>query len=176
MDEQWRDAVGFEGLYLVSSLGRVRRIQPRIRGRKSDDPSGILRANPQTNGYMRVTLFVEGKQLTRLVHRLIAHAFLGAPAPRQQVNHKNGDKANNTVANLEWATPRENRLHAFRVLKHQLPKGEAHANSKLNDQKVREIREHRRRGVPTKLLCKRYGVSESVLVKAATGKTWKHVV
>lgn len=80
---------------------------------------GLLKPDKLRNGYFRVTLNLGSRKSakTELVHRLIARTFLGeAPTSSHQVNHKNGDKSDNRVENLEWVTPSENQLHAVRVL------------------------------------------------------------
>lgn len=96
--EIWKDIRGFEGRYQVSNLGSVRGVK------------GLLRAQLQNSGYLVVHLYLRGTRQVRLVHRLVAFAFCEGAG--SQVNHRNGDKANNTVVNLEWCTRRENMRHA----------------------------------------------------------------
>jgi hypothetical protein len=102
--EVWRDVPGYAGLYQVSNLGRV-----YSRGH-------LLKPWAHNLGYSCVTLFRDRKAEKKLVHRLVAEAFLPNPAGLPQVNHKNGNKMDNRVENLEWCTNQENALHNAYVL------------------------------------------------------------
>lgn len=77
---------------------------------------GVLRPFINRNGYLVATLSVEGQRIRTGVHRLVASAFLPNPEGKPQVNHKNGNKQDNRIENLEWATCSENNLHRRRVL------------------------------------------------------------
>lgn len=108
-DEEWRAIPGFPD-YCVSSLGRVRRETTTLRAKGGR----ILRegVHPVT-GYRGVTLFpVEGGQRSRLVHSLVMEAFVGPRPPKWETNHKDGNKANNRLANLEYVTKSDNTKHA----------------------------------------------------------------
>ena len=103
-NEVWRDIPGWEGLYQVSNLGRIRSI--RVRLIKPYDARGY-----------RVATLHSGDRMERAgVHRFVAQAFIPNPEGKEQVNHINGDKADNSVENLEWVTCQENNLHRCRVL------------------------------------------------------------
>ena len=106
MSEIWRDIPGYEGLFWVSATGRV---YNRRTGR-------ILRAFPSGSGYLKVMLCYDATRHAALVHRLVAAAFIPNPDQKPQVNHKNGIKTDNAVANLEWCTMSENLRHRHRVL------------------------------------------------------------
>lgn len=122
MKEVWKDVVGYEGLYQVSNLGRVKSLA-RFKlnhGKLKPIPERILKPwemSKQTNGqaYMMVSLYQNAKRKSALVHRLVAEAFIPNPENKPTVNHKNGDKYNNQVDNLEWMTQRENLLHAYKM-------------------------------------------------------------
>ena len=101
MMEIWKDIQDYEGLYQVSNQGRVK------------SKNGILHLNTNTYGYKHVTLSKNNKQKTVVVHLLVAGAFLDNPLNKPQINHKDGNKENNTVANLEWVTQIENNRHAI---------------------------------------------------------------
>jgi hypothetical protein len=103
---EWRPAVGYEGTYEVSADGQVRSL-PRNTTR-----GGVLsRRMAKRGGYWAVNLVQDGRERTRMVHTILAEAFLGPrPSPRHQVRHLDGDALNCTVTNLAWGTPRENML------------------------------------------------------------------
>ena len=90
--EEFRDIPGYEGVYEVSNLGRVKNVET---GR-------ILKPGKITTGYLQVNLCKNGTRRKALIHRLVAYAFLSNPKNLPQVNHKDEDKTNNTVDNLEW--------------------------------------------------------------------------
>jgi hypothetical protein len=113
----WRDVVGYEDFYEVSSIGEVKsktRIYPGRGGYLCTRKPRIMTQGVTTKGYFAVTLTLNGVERRIEVHRLVAEAFLGKP-DGMQVNHKDGIKKNNKVENLEWVTPSENSLHAFRM-------------------------------------------------------------
>ena len=103
----WRSVKGYEGLYEASTDGEVRSIARRT------TKGGILKlyVSPH-NGYAYVTLSKNNKRKTKRVHRLIATAFWG-DRPEKQINHKNGDKTDNRLSNLEYCTQSENMKHAY---------------------------------------------------------------
>lgn len=121
--EVWKDIDGFDGIYEVSSLGRIRSntrpdsIYKDGRVYSSIKPTKILKNVLKTTGYEQVFLHLKPKAKLCLVHRLVAKAFIPNPENKPQVNHIDGNKSNNNVSNLEWVTPSENGLHAYSVLK-----------------------------------------------------------
>ena len=114
--EIWKSVVGFEKTYEVSNLGNVRNI---------NNPTTIRKLSRAKSGYLFVRLSI-AKQNSKncFVHRLVAEAFIPNPLHKTQVNHKDGNKGNNRVENLEWVTPAENMRHAYDVLgRHSSLKG-----------------------------------------------------
>lgn len=103
--EQWKAVNGWEQ-YEVSNCGNVRNAKT---GR-------ILKPGTNKHGYLKVVFSKNGKTKDQAVHRLVAEAFIANPSNKQQVNHINGNKKDNRIENLEWATQGENNLHANRVL------------------------------------------------------------
>lgn len=111
MTEEWLPVTGYEGLYSVSSLGRVR-TEGRGRGRTS---GRILKASPAVNGYRVVTLWRLNKPRTTYVHRMVCVAFHGdAPEGRDIVLHGDGDPLNNLPENLRWGTVADNSADTIR--------------------------------------------------------------
>jgi len=111
-EEIWKDVVGFEGSYQVSNFGNVRSLD-RLNSRGQRIKGVTLRPQDNTKGYKYVTLF-KGSRTDKenmYIHRLVASAFL--EGNEETVNHKDGNKSNNHVDNLEWATRSENTQHAY---------------------------------------------------------------
>ncbi len=104
--EEWRDVKGYEGLYQVSSLGRVRSCRRQIYSKRCVKfvDSIILTPQVKNTGYIRVYLRKNGKQKYHSVHRLVADAFLTRSVGDTEVNHINEDKSDNRVGNLEWCS------------------------------------------------------------------------
>ena len=109
-EEVWKDIEGFEGLYQVSSRGRIKSL-PRIR----TAPKGgeyirneVILKPFENKGYLYVLLHKEGKNYSRKVHRLVAQAFISNPDELPSINHLDYDRHNNTVENLEWITNEDN--------------------------------------------------------------------
>ena len=112
MQEIWKDIVDYENLYQVSNLGRVRSLDRIIvDSRNVRKFKGVdLKKHKKKSGYLTVQL----KHKDFQIHRLVAKAFIPNPDGKPQVNHKDGDKQNNRVDNLEWCTCEENINHAYK--------------------------------------------------------------
>ena len=116
--EIWRDVVGYEGYYQVSNLGRLKSLKRLVKGRWGDYPVKGCIMNPSLNmyGYYHSGLSrMEGEKMknrTKIIHRLVAEAFIPNPLNKKQVNHIDCDKTNNRLDNLEWVTGTENMRHA----------------------------------------------------------------
>lgn len=120
MEEIWKDIEGYEGQYQVSNLGRVRSLDRcvpfGINSSRIRKISGkILELQPHNKGYLTANLSRHSIITSYLVHRLVAEAFILNTDGKEMVNHKDGNKKNNSVTNLEWATRQENEDHAFRT-------------------------------------------------------------
>lgn len=159
--ERWLPVVGFEGLYDVSNLGRVRSLYT----------GNILSLGPHAGGYKVAHLYAAGKRTARTVHSMVLTAFVGPRKPGQEAMHRNHIQSDNRLANLHWGTRKENeedKMRAGRVLR-----GEASTSAKLTAQQVVEIR--RRRGVPQQDLADEYGCTFSNISAIQLGKSWRHV-
>lgn len=99
--EQFKSIPGFNNLYLASNCGEIKSVR-----------SGIILKQRMARGYKRINISIDGNHKTFSVHRLIALAFLTNQEEKEAINHKDGNKSNNHVSNLEWATGSENIRHA----------------------------------------------------------------
>lgn len=115
MPEEWREVVGWEGLYLVTREGVVKSL-PRswiLNGRPTTNPSKVLSPYLTYRGYHSVGLCRGGRVKMTFVHKIVAAAFIGPKPDGTQINHKNGVKTDNRAENLEYVTPRQNIQHAL---------------------------------------------------------------
>ena len=110
MNEEWRDIEGYEGLYQVSNLGRVKSLN--YNHTKSEK---ILKSSIEGRGYKTVTLYKNGIQKTYKIHKLVAQHFIPNPDNLMCINHKDENKLNNNVENLEWCTTRYNNIYGTRI-------------------------------------------------------------
>lgn len=134
--EEWRAVPGYEGYYSVSDLGRVR----RDRAGRGTRAGRMCSPHRYSKGYLRVTLTKDAQPQNCGIHRLVAAAFLRAPLPGEQVNHKNGVKSDNRPCNLEWCSGQQNMDHArANGLRPQLT-GARNGRAKLDGSQVEEIR------------------------------------
>ena len=119
--EIWKDILNYEGLYQISNLGNVKSLERthKIYNYKKKEKVNrtikehIMAQEKSKTGYKNVALCKEGKSKLYLTHRLVAQAFISNPNKKPQVNHKDGNKLNNNVENLEWVTASENNKHAW---------------------------------------------------------------
>lgn len=107
-NEIWKDIPGYDGKYQVSNLGNVRSFKQSKLGK-------LLKPYENHHGYLKICLHTKNKKQYRFVHRLVAENFLTIPESdcNYEINHKDTDKKNNCVENLEWTTHKENMEHAF---------------------------------------------------------------
>jgi hypothetical protein len=120
MNENWKDIVGYEGIYQVSTIGRLKsidrivvtkaQIRKPIKGR-------ILKQSLGTTGYYGCNLSKGAITKTKMIHRIVANTFIQNIDNKKEVNHINGIKTNNHILNLEWVTPKQNCQHAKHELK-----------------------------------------------------------
>lgn len=111
MEEEWRDIAGYEGLYQVSNFGRVKSLNFGRTGVQK-----VLKTQKYPNKYVKADLRHNGTIHTKSIHRLVAEAFIPNLENKSDVNHIDGDKHNNRVDNLEWATRSENMRHCKEIL------------------------------------------------------------
>jgi len=153
---------GLEGRYSVNEEGDV---FSHRRGIK-------LKPRLVSARYYYVTLTGKG----RLVHRLVAEAFLPNYLEKPQVNHIDGNKLNNHISNLEMATAKENTLHSFKTGLQVSLKGENRWNAKLTNEDVTIIKSLLLKGEKGVSIAKKFGVGRNAISKIKLGKQWSHVI
>lgn len=165
MSERWAPVPGWEGWYLVSDAGRVMR-----RGRSGGVDGGrLLKIIRNSLGYATVHLRDAPRQKVVAVHRLVMLAF-GGPAPAGwHVHHRDANRMNSRLDNLEWLAPAEH------MATRRLPRGSESPASKLTEQQVAEIRALRGT-VPQRELARRYGVTQAAVKQVQLGRHWQHTL
>jgi len=134
--EIWKDIVGYNGLYQISNYGNVKSLVRKsifVRGSIVINKiinERILKGCKDGYGYPFINLYKESKSKPFKIHRLVCIAFLPNPENKPQVNHKNGIKTDNRVENLEWATAKENSIHAVSTGLSKVAKGKFSKHSK----------------------------------------------
>jgi hypothetical protein len=172
-ETEWRDIPNCPG-YQASPCGQIRSTERRVifvDGRSRVFPGRVLRQGNHSAGYMSVAI---GKNNTRTVHTLIAETFIG-PANGRWVNHKNGNKRDNRVENLEWCSPSDNQRHAVAAglcPKPPLKRGTDQHKAKLDEEKVRQIRAQYANGAGIARLAREHGVGESTVRHVVQRNTW----
>lgn len=179
-EEIWKDVNGWEGLYQVSNLGRVRSV-PHYDWMNRPYKGKVLTPVRNGNGYLRVNM-TNGK-IRRLsdVHRLVASAFIPNPNGYPEVNHKDEDKDNNHVDNLEWCTEKYNTNYGTgRKRAGAKVRGEKNPFAKLKEKDVIEIRKITKENgcSPTiqKLVSEKFSISERTVRHIYHGDIWKHLL
>ena len=167
MQEVWAPIPGYNGRYAVSSFGRVMVIGADVTGRRRH--IGRCFAEHLVTGYQMVHLAYGEERRSIHVHRLVAQAFIGPPPPGKQVNHKDGDRANPRVENLEYVTPSENARHSLDVLCRQLPYGTDHWNARLSEANIRKIFELSADGLDGVQIGKIFGVVSHTITRILAG-------
>lgn len=139
MEEIWKDVVGYDGLYQVSNLGRVRSYERVIKRETRGNilkPRQILKQYDNGTGYLRIVLYdKEHKSKKLYVHRLVADAFVKNPFGFLYINHKDENKYNNNASNLEWCTQKYNNNYGTRIQRVRIARGKPveGTNQKTNE-------------------------------------------
>ena len=182
MEEIFKPIVGYEGLYEISNLGRVKGLVKMNRcgnqhGAKSFKPirERIMKEwlLNRGSGYKAVTLVKEGVKKNLLVHRLVALTFIYNSENKLTINHIDGNSKNNHVSNLEWCTQKENVDHARLILKRGSISGQG---SKLTPRSVIEIKRwYATQKISQGKLGAYYGAKDNVIYGIVNNITWKNV-
>lgn len=117
MKEIWKDIKGYEGLYQISNLGNVKSLERYKQNHGVTQLVGekIKSTRLLSSGYLVTDLYKDNKSKTAKIHRLVAETFIPNPNSKETVNHIDGNKLNNRVDNLEWATHREQNEHFYKT-------------------------------------------------------------
>lgn len=137
IEEIWRDVIGFEGFYQVSSLGRVRSLDRNTGGKRPKNLKGKTLRARNCKGYNTYHLRKHGNQRYFRGCQLVAKHFLPNLEEKKQVNHINGDTRDDSLKNIEWVTHAENMAHASRERLCRF--GESHQNTRYDDMRVLTI-------------------------------------
>ncbi len=140
---------------------------------RSTKTGKLLKPQRSWNGYRRVTLWVGYNRKGFMVHRIVAEAFLSNPEKLKEVNHKDFDKTNNSVDNLEWCSKQQNMDHAKNGKVLVSFKGEENNTSKLTNEEVEKIRQIKDRKL--KSIAEEFNVCVRTIVRIRQKESWKHV-
>lgn len=174
MEEIWKDIEGFENKYQISNLGNVKSLD------RYDSVGRFKKSMPrkksiEKDGYEYITLIADNsKTKSFFVHRLVANAFLEYPDKNDlQINHKDGNKQNNSLPNLEWVTAKENVIHS--CINRLRPIGEDHPNAILTNRQVLEIPNLLKLGYSQKKISTIYNVSYSTIKNICQKRKWVYL-
>lgn len=170
--ENWKDIIGYDGLYMASNLGNIKSISKRLsigngnyRVTKDKIIKQQLRKNG--NGYFMITLGNMGSKKNFTVHRLIALAFIVNEENKSCVNHKNVIKTDNRIENLEWVSYSENGFHKSRILNKR-------HNIKITDIDSVKIREMFLSGLKQSFIANKFKISQSMVSAIILNKRRVH--
>lgn len=172
--EQWMLINGYEELYSVSNLGRIKCLDKRLLGNGGYhvQKAKIKVQRLMPSGYLTVVLWKKQKTKHFMVHVLVARHFIPNPENKPQVNHKRGIKQDNRYFRIEWATKSENRQHAYDTGLQKPTSGILHGMAKLTNSQVMDIFNS-----PETLavLGAEYNVCFQCISQIKTGQTWSHI-
>ena len=173
INETWRDIKGYEGLYAISSTGRVKRLaRNRIIATGVNKPlkEKMIKTFKGKHGYIHVNLWKNGQMKQHRIHRLIMLAHTEKPQNKNVINHIDGDKTNNILENLEWCTSKENTMHGFET--GLMKKGERHSQAKLKDVQILDIKRIYSEGESSqRYLARKFNVTQATIWRIVNNKS-----
>lgn len=183
--EIWKDIPDYEGIYQVSTLGRIKLLDRvcthynSIHGSKFLSER-IMKQEIGSNGYYRVNLTKNSKSKHPTVHRLVGLTFISNPENKPQINHLNGNKLDNRVDNLQWVSISENTIHAIETGLIKVRKGDECSMRKIDSVKAKEIKELLFKKSENKLSLQKIadicGTTRNIVKDIHNGNSWKHII
>lgn len=174
MNEIWLSIIGFEELYEVSNLGRIKSLR-RLDSINRIVIEKVLKLQKIVKGYIGISLCKNGIQCSKRVHRLVLESFVGSCPSGMECNHKNGIKTDNRLENLEWVTASENSIHKYRTLHPGCRQGSKHSQTKLTEQNVLEIRRLCKENYSTNFIVDKFNITKNIIYKIKHRRSWKHI-
>lgn len=176
MIENWKPVPGYERFYEASDLGRLKRIATPT----GNPRNKVIRPHFKATGYIDYWLWSDGQKKRTSAHRLVWRTFCGEIPKGLEINHLNGIKTDNRLANLELATKSWNAAHSFRVLGRPAPRfgspGVKNAAAILTEDAVREMRAlYSTKAFKQSELGAKFGVSQRTVSLVVRRQTWSHV-
>lgn len=165
--EIWKDVPGYEGIYVISNMGRLKRIMHR-----KHPTNTIINASINDYGYHYSCLTINGKGQNHMIHRLVGQAFIPNPEDKPQVNHIDGCKSNNVLQNLEWNTSKENINHAWDTGLAKPKNGILNGNAVLTEKDILEIRASSLTPLELSLI---YKIKREQVYKILRRERWTHI-
>jgi hypothetical protein len=175
LKEIWKDIEGYEGLYQVSNLGRVKSCKRKIKtkyGVIRAYKERILKTNFDAESYGRVCLHKLNCGKLTLVHRLVAEAFILNTTSEENVLHKNGNPKDNRVENLYWGSQKDNAEDRER---HRKAKNKLHHNCKFPEFIIKTIKFLYRNGIKKPQLSRWFGIKYTTICSICSDRSWKHI-
>jgi hypothetical protein len=174
MIEIFVDIKDYEGFYKVSNFGSVKSLS-RLDAKGNRRCEKLLKLYLSSAGYYQVSLCRNSRAAKFLVHRLVIEAFVSNIHNKSQVNHRDGNKLDNNVNNLEWVTPSENTIHADEVLGID-SRGENYGAVKLTERDVMSIRDLlESSGYTQEFIAGMFNVDQTTISDVKVGRTWTHI-
>lgn len=170
--EEWRNILDFNG-YQVSNIGRVRSMDRFCGNRHGVIHGKLLKPFINRRGYLEVNLYKNSKCTAKIIHRLVAKAFIPNNFNKPQVNHIDGNKLNNKVSNLEWMSNSENQLHAYKLGLQPSRAGENNNKAKITDKDVNLLKQLYNSGMSIIEVSNSSNINMSIIRQIIYGRTWK---
>ena len=177
--ELWREVPQTNRRYYVSNMGRLMTTKYRTSDVASVFWPAIMKPAKDAGGYLRTMIVIGGRCRTIKMHRLVAQVWIPNPDGLPTVNHRDFNKENNAVSNLEWMTQEANSKHYQATGMQPVFRGAQNWKSRLTEDAVREIKYaascKTKRKWGRKALAEKYGVSVAAIKDVLRGRSWRHV-